>query len=699
VDACTELPEPAAVDPAYAFLALYAPDGRVVCESPVGSTTWPSDTASAGWFQATRGGTRGIATPPILGPDGRWLQGIAEPVGVADGPITGVIVLASDLLELQTAIDGVGLPRDGLIRVSDADGAIVASSVDPAQWLGTDASANPTVAQLIQDPSRTPTGQGLWIDGVERIFAAAPVDGWGGLAIVSIPTSVTFEPIQQAALRAGAILLAVAFIGVAVSVYLSSRIAGPIRRLASTADAYAAGRRDVEAPTTGPSEVAKVGRSFNAMVAARERAEEEARFHARRLVLLHDLDQSILAGGSPAETSRQAMDWIGPWMGALRASIVQLTPKGPVVLAVHGSAPPGSEAGRPIPFPTAAVETILADGSLELPDLQADPRGTPYAETFGAGSGFGFRLDADGVPIGILTIFRATPGVLTDAERDVLREVADEVAIAIHAAALREQIASHAAELEERVRARTQELQELNTELDAFSATVSHDLRAPLRHMRSFASALLEDEADVLRPNGRDYAERIANAGARMEELVVDLLEYSRLSRAHLGLRPVPLGEAVDEAISVAAGEGGQAEAIRVEGDLPAVVGHPKTLVRVIANLLSNALKFVAPGTTPQVVVTAEQVGPVIRLWVADNGIGVAPEYRDWVFRTFERLHGMETYPGTGIGLAIVRKGMDRMGGRAGIESVVGKGSRFWIELPAATTAAEAEPAASVEGV
>jgi len=698
LDACTEMPEPGAVDPAYAYLALYARDGRVVCESPAGTTSLPRDVASSGWFAAALAGDRGVVTPPLLGPDEHWRQGIAEPVRPDGRPASGVILLGSDLLELQSAMSGVGLPQDSFIGVSDAGGAIVASSDDPTRWLGTDVTANPTVAQLLRDPALTPIGTGL-ADGAERIFAAAPVDGWGGIAFVSIPTSVTFEPIQQAALRAGAILLGVTLAGIALSLYLSSRISGPIRRLASTTDDYAAGRRDVGASTTGPSEVAKVGRSFNAMVVAREQAEAEAQFHARRLALLHDLDRAILAGGSPAETARQAMDQIGPWMGALRASIVHLTSDGPVLLAVHGSAPPGSGAGSSIPFPTGAVESILTDGFLELPDLRADPRGRPYADAFGAGSAFGFRLDADGAPIGILAIFRDAPSALTDGEREVLREVADEVAIAIHASALRDRVASHAAELEERVRARTVELEELNTELDAFTATVSHDLRAPLRQMREFAVALLEDEADVLRPHGREYAERIMGAGARMEALVVDLLEYSRLSRAHLGLRPVSLAEAVDEAIAASVGEGKPTGSIEVVGDLPAVLGHQKTLVRVIANLLGNALKFVTPGTVPRVVVTAEQRGPLVRLWVTDNGIGIAPEHRDWIFRTFERLHGIETYPGTGIGLAIVKKGMDRMGGRAGVESIVGTGSRFWIELPSAVVGTASTATASAEGV
>ena len=120
---------------------------------------------------------------------------------------------------------------------------------------------------------------------------------------------------------------------------------------------------------------------------------------------------------------------------------------------------------------------------------------------------------------------------------------------------------------------------------------------------------------------------------------------------------------------------------LAVEGVLPAVLGHRATLGQVMGNLVSNAIKFVAPGVRPRVRIRAEESGDFFRLWVEDNGIGVALEHQERIFRIFERLHGVETYPGTGIGLAIVQKGVERLGGRVGLESAPGEGSRFWIEL------------------
>jgi signal transduction histidine kinase len=119
-----------------------------------------------------------------------------------------------------------------------------------------------------------------------------------------------------------------------------------------------------------------------------------------------------------------------------------------------------------------------------------------------------------------------------------------------------------------------------------------------------------------------------------------------------------------------------------VEKPIPEVLGNRTILSQIVSNLLSNAVKFVAPGIKPKIKIRAEYYDNSVRLWVEDNGIGIEPEYQQRIFRLFERLHSAEEYPGTGIGLAIVAKGAERMGGKTGVESAPGKGSRFWVELP-----------------
>ncbi|HEC33197.1 MAG TPA: PAS domain S-box protein, partial [Chloroflexi bacterium] len=208
------------------------------------------------------------------------------------------------------------------------------------------------------------------------------------------------------------------------------------------------------------------------------------------------------------------------------------------------------------------------------------------------------------------------------------------------------------------------------------------DLRAPLRAMHGFSQALLEDYADRLDPTGQDYARRIVAAAQRMDTLILDLLTYSHLGRAEMRLGPVRLGCVVEQALAALEADiEERGTQVAVEEPLPQVAADHATLVRVVGNLLSNAIRFVAPDVCPRVRVWAEERGERIRLWVEDNGIGIPPQYHERIFRVFERLHGIETYPGTGIGLAIVKKGVERMGGRVGLESEIGQGSRFWIEL------------------
>ncbi|HEV2602073.1 MAG TPA: CHASE3 domain-containing protein [Microvirga sp.] len=240
-------------------------------------------------------------------------------------------------------------------------------------------------------------------------------------------------------------------------------------------------------------------------------------------------------------------------------------------------------------------------------------------------------------------------------------------------------------ELEGQVAERTKQLTDANEELDAFAYTISHDLRAPLRAMHGYAEALAEDFGPELPEDGKRFTKRIQAAATRMESLIQDILSYSRLAREDVILRPVALERAVDAVLSRAAERIGEVGAvIAVERPLPDVLAHAPTLGQVVENLLLNAIKFVTPGDRPQVRVSAEHHDGRVRLLVDDNGIGIAAEHHDRIFRPFERLHGAETYPGTGIGLAIVRRGIERMGGRVGVEALPDQGSRFWFELDAA---------------
>jgi two-component system, chemotaxis family, CheB/CheR fusion protein len=235
--------------------------------------------------------------------------------------------------------------------------------------------------------------------------------------------------------------------------------------------------------------------------------------------------------------------------------------------------------------------------------------------------------------------------------------------------------------LERTVAERTARLQETIGELESFSYSVSHDMRAPLRTMLSFAQMIKSERGDQLGGEAALYLDRIINAARRLDQLVQDILTYSRTVRSELRLEPVDLEQLVHETVREHPIFQPPHAEIELEVPMIKVMGHQASLMQCVFNLLSNAVKFVTPGLMPHVIVRTEPQGGHVRVWFEDNGIGIAPEDRDRVFGFFERVHSNDEFEGTGIGLTIVRKAVERMGGAVGVESELGRGSRFWIQL------------------
>lgn len=242
--------------------------------------------------------------------------------------------------------------------------------------------------------------------------------------------------------------------------------------------------------------------------------------------------------------------------------------------------------------------------------------------------------------------------------------------------------------LERRVTERTEQLASAVREMSSFTHTIAHDLRAPLRAMSGFSQAMIDDYGPQMDPKCLEFARRVAASAWRMDALIRDLLTYGGLIHVDLSCEAVDLDFLLRTVMDGMTAEILQRDAVvRLVRPLGWVHGNPAMLVQVMANLVSNGVKFVTPGTSPLVFVSSEKRERSIRLWVEDNGIGIAPEFQERIFGVFERLHREEEYPGTGIGLAIVRKAVERMGGRSGVESSLGRGSKFWIELPEAAPA------------
>jgi signal transduction histidine kinase len=242
--------------------------------------------------------------------------------------------------------------------------------------------------------------------------------------------------------------------------------------------------------------------------------------------------------------------------------------------------------------------------------------------------------------------------------------------------------ASHVS-LERRVAARTREIEEANRELEAFSYSVSHDLRAPLRHIAGFAALLHTQSHDQLGAQGQRYLETIAEAARQMGRLVDDLLGFSRMARADMVRRDVRLDELVREVVDEVKQDAPTRHVVWRIGHLPVVTGDRAMLRLALSNLLRNAFKYTAKRSVAEIEIgclpssTEEHV-----LYVKDNGAGFDMAYADKLFGVFQRLHSPEDFEGTGIGLANVRRVVQRHGGRTWAEGKVDEGATFYVALP-----------------
>ena len=241
-------------------------------------------------------------------------------------------------------------------------------------------------------------------------------------------------------------------------------------------------------------------------------------------------------------------------------------------------------------------------------------------------------------------------------------------------------------DLERLVGERTASLQEAMSQMEEFSYSVSHDLRAPLRAMQGYASALLEDYAETIDEAGREYLRHIVSAGNRMDRLTRDVLVYSKIPRTAFKVNSIDLDKLVSDIVRHNLPDKTKEAVVMIEKPLLSVLGNESFLAQSVSNLIDNAVKFASKERPLRIRVWTDRHEEQVRLWVEDNGIGILPEHHARVWGMFERIHPQHMYEGTGIGLAIVRKTVERMNGTMGVESDGVTGSKFWIQLPEATT-------------
>jgi PAS domain S-box-containing protein len=245
-----------------------------------------------------------------------------------------------------------------------------------------------------------------------------------------------------------------------------------------------------------------------------------------------------------------------------------------------------------------------------------------------------------------------------------------------------EQIRRLNAELEQRVIERTAELESANKELEAFSYSVSHDLRAPLRHIEGFVEIMRVGKGQMLDEEAQNYLQTITDSAKQMGRLIDDLLSFSRTARVELRKVKISLADLVQNIVKESAPDIGQRDVKWVIGDLPVVEGDPALLRQVLVNMISNALKYTRKREHTRIEIGSQSNATDIVVFTKDNGVGFDMKYSQKLFGVFQRLHRASEFEGTGVGLANVRRIILRHGGDTWAEGAIDKGATFYFSLP-----------------
>jgi len=435
------------------------------------------------------------------------------------------------------------------------------------------------------------------------------------------------------------------------------------------------------------------GRKFYTVIlrdiTERQRAEDELHRYLGQLKVLHDVDMAILAAHSPgaiASTSLQHLRRILPYWGAT-VRVIDDEANAAILLAYERepTAAFDPRPRRPLEEYGAADLAEMKQGrERAVQDISAMPERPVSIERLyarGMRSYARVPLVVEGALVGVLNIVSDETGYFTADRVEIARAVADHLAIALQQALLRERVERQSEELERRVAERTAQLEEANRELEAFSYSVSHDLRAPLRHIDGFSKLLA---AEVGNANGTvaRYLDIISRSAARMGALIDDLLAFSRMSRAQLHTARVDLSQLVAEVREECLRDAQGRDIEWRFGALPAVAADARLLRLALVNLIANAVKFTSRRKHASIEIDAcAGEGDEVIVRIADNGAGFDMRFADKLFGVFQRLHREDEFEGTGIGLATVRRILHRHGGRIWVESEPDRGTTFYFTL------------------
>jgi PAS domain S-box-containing protein len=568
------------------------------------------------------------------------------PVLDENGRLKRVLFAALKLSLLSESIAHVPMPGDAAITVIDRSGNILACHPYPEKWVGKSIAGTPLMNWV--SSGKQGVVQSPDTDGVSRLHAVTAIsDGFTPslFVIVGIPLETSFAQANDRMGRNLVLLIAFTIVlFVAAWVYAQKFFLRPVNALVSATSRITAG--DLTARTNfagGIGELNTLAAAFDAMAAALERRQSdlvsaEGKFRAlveQSLVGVYAIQDDKISYANPKMsditgfsveelTSRPLMDLIHPEDQSTVAANIRKRIEGGVPHIRYG------------------LRMVRKDGA------------TIHVEVFGA------RSEYNGRP--------AILGTLLDVTE---RKRAED------------EIRGLNANLERRVEERTRALAEANKELEAFSYSVSHDLRAPLRHIGGFVELLQKRAEGTLDKTCQRYVDTISQAAKEMGMLIDDLLSFSRMGRAEMRATELNMGQIVRDTISELMSDTAGREIDWKIAELPRIQADPALMRQVMKNLLSNAMKYSRTRARAEIEIghaPGDQGEHVF--FVRDNGVGFDMRYADKLFGVFQRLHESSEFEGTGIGLANVQRIIARHGGRTWAEGVVDRGATFYFSIP-----------------
>ncbi|HSV78815.1 MAG TPA: ATP-binding protein [Ramlibacter sp.] len=585
-------------------------------------------------------------TAPLLKPSGQLLA-LTYPVRGKSDELVGSVQLLLATSALDHLVED-GAPSGVTRSLLTSAGEVLAHAPPAPGHLGRQVAEMARHVEGLQHGNESVVARGL--DGKERFYAVRRVPGTELVAVAGVEVGQAFGPLRIDALRSFGVAVAALLLASLLITAIVRRIATPMKGLARAAESVSTGQFDQRAPETGPREVAGVAAQFNRMLDRLPVLERELRdSEARHRTLLEKLSHNI------------------------PGVIFQLRRE------------PGGHAA--FPFCSERVERMFevtqsqaaADACAMLARIHPDDRQDVDAALAVSAETLGDFVREYRVllPVGGLRHYLtyAQPELL--AAGDVLWHGCTVDVTPLQVAQQALQLANE--HLEARVARRTRALAAANESLESFSYSVAHDLRAPLHAIEGFARALPELIARSEPARVERLVQRIAANTAQMGRMIDGLLEVARAGNGRLDERELQFGDMVSNVLT----ELQLPAAAQVEvAPLPLVRGDPATLRQVWWNLLANAVKFTSHRPQPRIAIGFEREPDELVFWVRDNGAGFDPEYAGRLFAAFQRLHDANEFEGTGIGLALAKRVVERHGGRMWAEGQPDAGATFYFSLP-----------------